>query len=541
MKEIIYSAYLLFCSNFLFVLITFIFCFFRLRLLMLFFQQKEYRNNWFLKFYLEKGRLIDKKLTASLLAICVLKYCLSSKNVSFDLLDYFVIPALMALSFIIFGVYEAKYLEKAKKKLVITERVKRILRVALVLNAVISVLIFSLVSCVLLSSIVVIQLLPLILILANLILAPNEKKIQTKFKNEAIEKIKKLDPIVIGITGSYGKTSTKHILGHILSGNLPILFTPGSVNTEMGVTRIIREKLEPNHKYFIVEMGAYFKGSIEKLCNLTNPKHGIITSIGQAHYEYFKTQETIAAAKFELGECVAKNNGTLVVNTSQIEERFIPENISVVKVGEGSKINVANLKQEKDGIYFDFIDESGSYPIFAPIYGLHQVINIALAIEMALKLGMPINTIIATLKTLPQVNHRLEVLNKENGTIVIDDAYNSNERGFESGLELLQVLGENRRILVTPGMVELGAKHDETHYEVGKFAGARVDIAIVVNSDRIPTFVKGIEETSNGKAQIIKVNSFAEAQDWMNKNLQKGDAVLLENDLTDIYESKFCL
>lgn len=516
----------------------FTFCFFRLKLLMLFFQQEEYRNPWFFKFCFEKYRLIDKKLTFLLLTICIIKYCFLGNDAV--LIGYMLILLLILGILTFFVIYEKKYLDKAKKKLVITERVKRILGVSLVLTFLILGCLFKFLSEII-SAILVIQLLPFILILSNLILAPNEKKIQTKFKNEAVEKIKKLNPIVIGITGSYGKTSTKHILGHILSGNLPLLFTPGSVNTEMGVTRIIREKLEANHKYFIVEMGAYFRGSIEKLCNLTNPKHGIITSIGQAHYEHFKNQETIAAAKFELGECVTKNNGILVVNTSQVKEEFIPKNIPVIKVNGNSNINAKNLRQERDGIYFDFVNESGSYEIFAPIYGLHQVPNIVAAIEMALKLGMPINSIISTLRTLPQINHRLEVLKRDNNITIIDDAYNSNERGFESGLELLQVLNNNRRILVTPGMVELGKKHDDTHYMVGKFAGSRLDIAIIVNADRIPTFIKGIEETSAGKVQIIRMNSFAEAQKWLNENLQSGDAVLLENDLTDIYESKFCL
>jgi UDP-N-acetylmuramoyl-tripeptide--D-alanyl-D-alanine ligase len=310
----------------------------------------------------------------------------------------------------------------------------------------------------------------------------------------------------------------------------------------MGVTRVIRENLTEEHKYFVVEIGAYFKGSIEKMCKFIKPKHGIITSIGQAHYEYFKTQETIYAAKFELGEWInnTHKDGILVVNTNQMDEKFMP-NMPMIRVGNGSKIYMSDLKQTKNGLSLKFHNDTEEYQVDAPIYGLHQANNIAIAIEMALQLGMPMNTILATLKTLPQTNHRLEVLKQEAGHTIIDDAYNSNFDGFKSGLELLQTLNEGKRILITPGRVDLGKVHDSAHYEIGKIAGKSVDVAVVVAAHRIPTFVKGFEETAKEGVKLLKVVSFAEAQKWMNENVKKGDVVLLENDLPDIYESKFRL
>ena len=505
---------------------TFLFCCFRTRFLMLFFQQDEYRNFWFLKFIFKRAELIDKKLTFCLLLIWAI-------SIEFPFVVWGIIPL-----FIYFSYSENDFIEKAKKKLVITTRIKRILTVDSTLIGLVVLFCTIIEMSQLLTALISIQLLPFLLIISNLILSPIEKRVQNKFKNEAIEKINKLKPTVIGITGSYGKTSTKHILAHILSGNLPVLWTPGSVNTEMGITRIIREKLTEEHKYFIAEMGAYFKGSIKKLCKLTNPQHGIITSIGQAHYEHFKTQETIASAKFELGEWVEKNKGILVVNSSQIEERFLPKDMPIIKVGKDSDNYITDILQTEDGLKFNFHTEGNSYEVLAPIYGEHQAMNIALSIEMALKLGMPISTILTTLKTLPQINHRLEVLQRDNGVKIIDDAYNSNIEGFKSGLNLLQVFPRKRRILITPGMVELGKMHDQQHYEIGKYAGERVDIAIIIRSDRIPTFVKGFSETALKETQLIQANSFKDAQQWMDNNLQSGDVVLLENDLTDIYESR---
>jgi UDP-N-acetylmuramoyl-tripeptide--D-alanyl-D-alanine ligase len=288
-------------------------------------------------------------------------------------------------------------------------------------------------------------------------------------------------------------------------------------------------------------MGAYFKGSINKLCKFVNPKHGIITAIGQAHYEYFKTQEIVASTKFELGEYVTKNKGTLIINANQIEEKFIPNNMPLVRVGRNSDIYFSNVVQTKDGLSLKFHNKDNIYQVDTKIYGIHQATNIVLAIEMALQLGMPINTILSTLKTLPQVNHRLEVLRRENGVIIIDNAYNSNFDGFKSGLELLQTLDNGRKILITPGMVELGKLHDKLHYEIGKFAGERVDIVIVILPKRIKTFIKGFNETCKKETQLIEIKSFKEAQKWMNDNLKTGDVVLLENDLPDIYETNINL
>lgn len=505
-----------------------IFLYHRLKLIMMFFQQNEYRNKFFIKFIFEKGHLIDKKMTAILLLILASPY--------FYLKFFFFTIAAIACGWL--GNRDSDYIKNAKKTLVTTPRVKRIIATTIIL-VILSIITFARIGfSVLVMAIILTQMLPLIVVLANIILSPYEKYNQRKFLNEAKEKLKKLNPTTIGITGSYGKTSTKHVLAHILNGNLPVLFTPGSVNTEMGITRIIREKLQPEHKFFIVEMGAYFKGSIRRLCKFVNPKHGIITSVGQAHYEHFKTQEAIAEGKFELGHWVASNNGILIVNTSQIDEKFIPKDISLVRVGDSSDIHISDLKQTKEGLVFNFHRNDEVYEISVPVYGKHQANNIALAIEMSLRLGMSMKTIIATLKTLPQINHRLEVLKKDKNIIIIDDAYNSNPTGFESGLELLEVLKTKRTILITPGMVELGDVHDEKHFEIGRKAGKIADMVVVVCADRIPTFIKGLKE---GKSQVINVDSFKEAQVWMNKNLEAGDVVLLENDLTDVFETKIKL
>src|SRR5206468_12245453 len=135
----------------------------------------------------------------------------------------------------------------------------------------------------------------------------------------AHSKLQRLNPVVIGVTGSYGKTSVKHILGHVLETAGPTLITPGSVNTAMGIARVIRERLQPHHRYLVVEMGAYGIGSIRRLCALTPPRLGIISAIGKAHYERFKSLDAVAQAKFELAEAAAGNGGSVVAAADVVE------------------------------------------------------------------------------------------------------------------------------------------------------------------------------------------------------------------------------
>ena len=502
-----------------------VFSYYRLKILLIFFQQEEYNWKWFLRYVFDNLRLVDKKLVGSLFVLwfCYLFYSWSI---------FGIFPLLICFA------YKQKWvLKDAKKKLSMTSRVKRIMSVSLCFVVLLSL---GLASVSWFGTyIIVIEFLPFILVLSNVVLIPVESKIQKKFLSEAEDNLKRCHPVVIGITGSYGKTSTKHILGHILNSVAPTLWTPGSVNTKMGICRVIREKLKPNHRYFIVEMGAYFKGSIDKLCQFVNPQHGIITAIGEAHYEHFTSQENIAEAKFELGDWVNKNKGILVIGTNQILKKYIPS-YPLIKVGDKEDIYVSNVFQTSNGLSFCFHYEGKKVDVDVPLYGLHHVGNVALALEMAIKLGVPVSTAVSALKHLPQITHRLEVKKQGNLTI-IDDAYNSNPEGFKSALNLLDVFEEGRKILVTPGMVELGKLHEGAHFMLGKQAGKTVDIVLLVVAGRIPSFIKGFNETAGPGKQLMKVASFKEAYSWIQKNALPKDVILLENDLPDVYETTFNL
>src|SRR4051812_27581465 len=160
---------------------------------------------------------------------------------------------------------------------------------------------------------VVFALLPLALVAANAVLAPYERQTQRVFYADAVAQLTRVHPFVVGITGSYGKSSSKAMLAHILQFHAPTLAASGSINTVMGVTRHIREDLVPGHRYMVVEMGAYAVGSIRRLCALTPPAAGIITAVGDAHLERFGSTETIMRAKSELAQAIPPG-GILVVN-----------------------------------------------------------------------------------------------------------------------------------------------------------------------------------------------------------------------------------
>jgi UDP-N-acetylmuramoyl-tripeptide--D-alanyl-D-alanine ligase len=507
------------------------------------YQQEEYDSPRFLKWIIA-NRVFDKRLSLLVIACSVLAM---------------FIPALYvnAALFVVFAVvtYSEKDPRKdSKKKLAFTARTKRIFFPATLITALGAVWCFFIGASPLIW-IINIQLIPLMIVIVNSALQPLEQATQNKFWQEAHNKVMDYQPKTIAITGSFGKTSVKHILGHILKMHAPTLITPGSVNTPMGITRIIREQLEPEHKFFVVEMGAYGPGSIAGLCKLTPPDIGIITAIGHAHYERFKTLETVAEAKYELAQSALRKEDGLVIahertlrfeHAQKMREEFAEQFIvcgekeaelagqpSFLKDGD---LEVTKIDQLPNGLSVKFSWKDEDHKITAPLYGLHHGHNLVLAFVTALHLGIDAKDIQTALKTMPQIQHRLEVKPQENGTVIIDDAYNSNPIGFRSALELLAILGKKgRKILITPGMVEMGNAHAEAHDKIGRFAGQVCDVVVVVQGQRIPSFVDGYRAAGSNKI-VVEVRSFAEAQSWMSNNHQKGDVILVENDLPDLYE-----
>ena len=517
----------------------------RSKFLMLFFQQEEYKIFPFFDFTLKKFQLIDKRFTIllfTLFSICDL--------------NYFLLFTTIILA--IFGLfYEKDPYNKTifKKPLVLTNRVKRIWFLNLSLSAIFLIPIISIttLNTIFIYSLALVISQPFLLIISNIFLIPLEIMIRRSYRKEAESKLKKLKPFTIGITGSFGKTSLKHIIGHLLrTGFKPTYFTPGSVNTLMGLTRVIREKLLPFHKYFIAELGTGQMGRMKKLCALTQPKIGILTAIGNAHFNFFKTQNNLAKEKFELAKSVLKQkDGFLILNTLHIDKKYIEQyvgnkkdQILLLTRDKNSFINYPNKAfltstvQTSKGIQTNLHYKGKVYNLNAPIFGIHQAENMALAYLLSLKIGGKTSILNASLKSLPQITHRFE--KKSKNPIIIDDAFNSNPTGFSKAIETLQIFKtskKSRLILITPGMVELGKDHKKEHFKVGKKAGEIIDIVLLVRADRFEDFEKGFKLTAKNK-QIIKCATLKEAQIWLRENQKKEDVILYENDLPDTFEPK---
>lgn len=507
-------------------------------------QQDEYDNGRFFGWVMRNG-VFDKRMSLALIIIGAASFYL----------DPFFVNFAVFISFIILTFIEKDPRRDSKKKLVSTPRAQRIFWPSAIVAALLG-------STSFITShpwlwIAIVQMILPVLLIVNIFLHPFEDMIHRKFWNEANSKVRSLKPKTIAITGSFGKTSVKHILGHILKMQAPTLITPGSVNTPMGIARIAREQLDEDHKYFIVEMGAYGPGSIKHLCDLTPPDMGIITAIGHAHYERFKTLERVSEAKFELAEAVIANGGKNIIHERTLRfphprkvkaaqpDSFIvcgePAEIDSSKQGSKSylapdDVQIQKVEQRINGLEVRLTWKGTTYVIEAPLYGIHHGHNLALAFVTALELGVESAAINAALSSLPQIEHRLYVTKRSDGTTLIDDAFNSNPIGFSSALELLgQLKRSGRAILITPGMIEMGSSHYEAHKKIGEFAGEICDVALVVTPRRIPSFIKGFQTTGAGK-QLIEVKSFKEASAWVEKHKKDGDVILIENDLPDMYE-----
>ena len=502
------------------------------------YQQEEYDSSRFLPWIIV-NRAFDMRLSAVLVVLAILQFAI--------VLSPVIVFGAAAVAFLAFAAIEKDPRKASKKKLSMTGRARRIYFVALAWLVVTAFAFAVSVSSVAIW-ILAVQLIPIALTIGNLLTQPYENKLQKRFWDEAHAKLIALKPTVVGITGSYGKTSTKHLLGHILEVQAPALITPGSVNTPMGIARIVRERLGSHHRFFVCEMGAYGPGSIERLCRLAPPDVAVITAIGMAHYERFKTLETVAKTKFELAEAVAKRGGPVIVAEQVLEfetaKQFRDRYARTIVVGTGPEceLRINASSQTEAGILAHVTWDGVAYVLRAPIFGEHHISNMAVAFATACSLGAAPEDAIVALASVPQISHRLEVKGGPAGARLIDDAYNSNPAGFASGLRLLDSLRTNggRRILVTPGMVELGEAHDEEHRKIGQLAGSHADVVLAVLPERIKTFTRAYT-SANPSGTLLPFPTFTAAQSWLESNARPDDVVLMENDLPDLYETKLSL
>jgi len=456
-----------------------------------------------------------------------------------------------------FQVYKIVWRKKstAKKPLVYTARAKRLFGLTLGLLTIVAVVLVvfiednrSRVGVFLFSELTV----P-ILVVSSFLIWPLEQLINGAYLRDARKRIKTLQPKVIGITGSYGKTSTKYILHQILSKKYNTLMTPDSYNTPMGICKVIRGDLLPEHEYFIVEMGAYKRGDIRELCRLAPPEIGILTAVGPQHLERFKSIENTARAKYELIEALP-TNGLAVINAdNEICAALADKTDSVPVIRYGVEVNgientslrlrARSIIQSDKGLAFTVSDEvTGTTEIKTRLLGKHNVSNILAAIGVSLQCGMTLNEIQEALEALEPVPHRLQLIAGGTGVTVIDDSFNANPEGAKAALEVLTDFvsdKDGKKVLVTPGMVELGEREYDENKQFGSAAAKVCDLVILVGPARTAPILDGLKTANYPEQQIYVAKDLAEAQQQLAERLKPGDVVLFENDLPDNYNEAF--
>lgn len=423
--------------------------------------------------------------------------------------------------------------KKAKTPLVYTARVKRLLLIYILLGIVLLFVSYVIKENILLSVVVLFMgafLSPHLVTLALFISSPVEKGISRYYYNDAKKILEsKKDLIIIGVTGSFGKTSMKNIVYGLLSEKYEVLMTPGNFNTTLGVVRTIREHLKPTHQVFVVEMGAKNKGDIKEICDLVKPHFGVISSLGPQHLESFKTIETIIDTKFELADAVWENGGTMFLNYSNDFIKNHPTEGKTVTFGlsEDADYAAKDMKYSSKGAEFSV----NGIEIKTALLGEFSSINIAGGIAVAEHLGVTGDAIKTAAKRLTAPEHRLKLI-KHPAYTIIDDAYNSNPEGAKAALKTLSLFSE-RKILVTPGMVELGAEEFNLNKEFGRMAAHSADYIVLVGKKQAPPMEEGIKEEGFPSDKLYIAENINDAFAYLNKITDVPSVVLLENDLPD--------
>jgi len=500
-------------------------------------QQNSYRNERYLRWY--KNWRQKELFYAEFLLLLPVVLSIFSRLAS---------QISAALVFVLLILSYKRHLKPQKKALVMTFRAKRLYSVAIAIGAIFALImifavgrvsnILSVVSWLLLLGGVIFSF--VFLLLANILLHPVEQSINRRFMNEAKEILRSIPGLdIIAITGSFGKTSCKMILGGLISNEKTTLFTPGSFNTPLGITRVVRENLRPIHEVFIAEMGAKQKGDISELCDLVGPRIGILTAIGEQHLETFGNIQNIIDTKFELIEALPAD-GLAILN---YDDENIRANIHrapcrAITYGfdKAADYRAEDISYDRRGCSFTVICPSGeTVSIRTPLLGRHNIYNILAGTACAHEIGLPLAKIAKEAARLTPVEHRLQLHSNPAGYNIIDDAFNANPKGTKAALEVLGTFTDGQKIIITPGMIELGPKEYELNFAFGQDCAKVCDIVILVGKTQTKPIQDGLAAASFPTEKYYVASDLNDARRYLAQVVRPGDTVLFENDLPDTY------
>lgn len=378
-----------------------------------------------------------------------------------------------------------------------------------------------------------------VILVANLLMHPIEMQINKGFYNEAKKILEAMPNLrIIGVTGSYGKTSTKHYLYRILSEKYNVLMTPGSYNTPMGVIRTVREMMKPYYDVFIVEMGAKQLGDIKEICDLVCPTIGIVTAVGEQHLESFKSIENVQRTKFELVDALPADGLAVVNNDFEYIANRTVNNVPVKRyaLAPGTDYHVEDVEYGEVETRFAVVGEGRRIELATKLVGDCNLSNLMASVIVALHLDVPEKSIRYGVSQIEQVEHRLNMKRTPGGLSIIDDAFNSNPDGARMALDVLARIKTGKRIVITPGMIELGDKQVEYNKRLGVQMASAADYVMVVGTYNRDAILSGLAEGGMPEEKIFVADSFAIAQARLVQIARAGDVVLYENDLPDTFK-----
>ncbi|MBQ7680397.1 MAG: UDP-N-acetylmuramoyl-tripeptide--D-alanyl-D-alanine ligase [Butyrivibrio sp.] len=454
-----------------------------------------------------------------------------------------------------------------KKPFVVTARIKRLMAMLVVLflisfgigSGVCAVQPRFLVGAVWVT-LLWLAILPLFVAFGAVLMVPIEKMINNWYIHDAWRRLAAHPGLrIIGITGSYGKTSMKTALATLLSEGYRVLATPASYNTPMGVVRTIREQLTQMHEIFLCEMGARHVHDIRELTDIVHPDDGILTAIGEQHLETFGSLERITATKYELFDAVWEKRSQaqkvgpashlMLANIDsepvwqELCARKYPPEAGVITYGfrEEAAYRAQDVHVTPEGTDFTVSAPDGSTTQFhTKLMGRHNVINITGAIAMSHELGIPMKKLAAAVRRVEGAEHRLQLVRQSPQVSILDDAYNSNPAGAKAALEVLSLMGDSDgrlKILVTPGMVELGDRQAALNRVFGEQAAAVCDHILIVGKTNAQAIKEGTKDAGFSEERLHLFGSFAEAaQEMVRLDAGRSRVILLENDLPDDYK-----
>ncbi len=338
--------------------------------------------------------------------------------------------------------------------------------------------------------------------------------------------------IRVGITGSCGKTSVKNYLNKMLSGSFDVLATPKSFNTPLGICRAA-ERLCGGTEVFLVEMGARRRGDIAELCDMVSPSVAVLTAVTGQHLETFGSADEIARTKYELVRAVGEKGFAVFSADSPLLAPLYAsapcEKISVGFGGEREGVKAENFRQGERGSSFDLWMEGKRYPIENSLVGKFSATDICLAAAVARKLGVPREKIASAACRLKPVEHRLAVSVTPGGVTIADDGYNANPEGIVDAAEFLDRF-PGRKIVVTPGLAELGKFRRMYNENAGRVLAGHADTIVAIGKNG-GAIVRG----AGGRCETVRVRSREKAKKFLEGKTKRGDVVLFLNDFPDVF------